>query len=109
LLRSLENHDRKEAVSVDDYTVEHIMPQNPNLSAAWQSELGPHWQEVQAKYLHTIGNLTLTGYNSELSDLPFEQKRTMPGGFADSPIRLNRSLAALQHWSEKETVDQNHD
>jgi predicted transport protein len=47
-------------------------------------------------------SLTLTGYNSELSDRPFLEKRNMPGGFADSPIRLNRSLAALEHWNEDE-------
>ena len=68
LLRKLENHDRKERVDVDSYTIEHVLPQNPDLSPEWQQELGPEWQTVQERYLHTIGNLTLTGYNSELSD-----------------------------------------
>jgi uncharacterized protein with ParB-like and HNH nuclease domain/predicted transport protein len=102
LLRKLENHGRKEWVDVESYTIEHVMPQNPNLSAEWQADLGPNWQEVQAKYLHTVGNLTLTGYNSELSDRPFVEKRNMPGGFADSPIRLNRGLANLERWDERE-------
>jgi hypothetical protein len=66
---------------------------NHNLSAQWQSELGDEWQSVQEKYLHTIGNLTLTGYNFELNDLPFSTKSTMEGGFIDSPLRLNRSVA----------------
>lgn len=103
LLSKLENHDRrKEQVNTEDYTIEHIMPQNERLSVAWQEELGPNWKEVQAQYLHTIGNLTLTGYNPELSDRPFQEKRNMEGGFADSPIHLNRSLARLEHWNEEE-------
>lgn len=102
LLNKLENYDEKELVNVDSCTIEHIMPQNEHLSAEWQAELGPNWQEIQARYLHTIGNLTLTGYNSVLSDRPFLEKRDMEGGFADSPIRLNRGLAKLWHWNKDE-------
>ncbi len=102
LLRKLENYRRKERVGIDDYTIEHILPQNENLSPSWQNELGENWQEIQARYLHTIGNLTLTGYNSELSDSPFLKKRNMAGGFADSPLRLNHSLAKLNTWNETE-------
>src|SRR6266700_4006616 len=102
LLRKLENYGQKELVNVESCTIEHIMPQNDQLSAEWLEELGPSWQEVHAKYLHTIGNLTLTGYNSELSDRPFWEKRDMEGGFAHSPIRLNRSLSTLEHWNNVE-------
>lgn len=102
ILRKLENHDRKEKVDVEGYTIEHIMPQNENLSDEWKQELGANWVEIHSRYLHTIGNLTLTGYNSELSDRPFLQKRDMEGGFSDSPIRLNKSLAKLDHWNEDE-------
>jgi len=105
LLRKLENHNRKELVSVESYTIEHIMPQNKNLSDEWKEELGESWKEVHEKYLHTIGNLTLTGYNSELSYKPFKVKRDMEGGFADSPIRLNQSLAKLEHWNENEILN----
>jgi uncharacterized protein with ParB-like and HNH nuclease domain/predicted transport protein len=101
-LRRVENYDRKEKVNVEDYTIEHVMPQNENLSDAWQKELGENWKQVHERYLHTLGNLTLTGYNSELSDRPFIDKRNMQGGFADSPIRLNRSLAVLDQWNEDE-------
>ena len=101
LLRKLENHDRKENVVVDDYTIEHIMPQNTNLSKKWRDELGEDWETVQSIYLHTIGNLTLTGYNSELSDRPFVEKQSMKGGFADSPIRLNRGLAKVSTWNKE--------
>ncbi len=103
LLRKLENHDRpKELVNVENYTIEHIMPQNLKLSQEWQAELGENWKEVQATYLHTIGNLTLTEYNSEYGDRPFLEKRNLKGGFADSPLHLNRMLAKLDHWSERE-------
>jgi predicted transport protein len=103
MLRKLENHGSKEWANIEDYTIEHIMPQNVHLSSQWQEELGPNWKEVHARYLHTIGNLTLTGYNSELSDRLFPDKRDdMKGGFAKSPIRLNQSLATVKHWNEEE-------
>lgn len=104
LLRKLENYGRKEPVIVEEYTIEHIMPQNENLSAIWRASLGEDWERVHTKYLHTIGNLTLTGYNSELSDRPFNEKQKMPGGFADSPIRLNRDLASIDYWDESTIV-----
>lgn len=55
LLRKLENHNRKEKMSVENYTIEHIMPQNEELSEAWRQDLGPDWQKVHAEYLHTLG------------------------------------------------------
>lgn len=102
LLRKLENHENKQPVHcIEDYTVEHVMPQNPDLSDEWKEELGENWQEVQEKYLHTIGNLTLTGYNPELSDHSFsEKKEHEPGGFRDSRLRLNDSLLQVQKWNE---------
>lgn len=99
-LRRLENHDRKERVPVGDYTIEHILPQNENLSAMWREALGPDWQRVQETWLHTLGNLTLTGYNAEYSDRPFREKRDMQGGFKESPLRLNEGLGALDTWNE---------
>lgn len=97
-LRRLENHDRKEHVPVEEYTIEHILPQNPNLSRQWREDLGPNWREVQEEWLHTLGNLTLTGYNAQYSDRPFTEKRDMQGGFKDSPIRLNETLRHLEKW-----------
>ena len=99
-LRRLENYDRKERVPVDEYTIEHIMPQNEGLSAAWREALGSEWQKVHERWLHTLGNLTLTGYNSEYSDRPFSEKRDMPGGFGASPLRLNQGLGFLETWNE---------
>ena len=102
LLRKLENFERKERVDVDSYTIEHVLPQNPDLSPEWQEELGPDWKGIQETYLHTIGNLTLTGYNPELSDRPFSDKLTIKGGFRESPLRLNQYLAKVEHWNETE-------
>ena len=99
-LRRLENHDRKERVPVDEYTIEHILPQNPDLSLAWQQALGVDWQRVQQQWLHTLGNLTLTGYNAEYSDRPFAEKRDMSGGFRQSPLKLNAGLGQLEDWNE---------
>ena len=99
-LRRLENFNRKELVPVDEYTVEHILPQNKNLSQAWQNALGDDWKNIQETWLHTLGNLTLTGYNSEYSDHSFAQKRDREGGFAQSPLRLNQGLRKLDTWNE---------
>jgi len=101
-LRRLENAGRKERVSVDEYTIEHIMPQNDDISAAWRTALGSEWMRVKETWLHTLGNLTLTGYNSEYSDKPFADKRDMGGGFKDSPLRLNEGLGQLEQWNEDE-------
>lgn len=100
-LRRLENHGRKERVSVDEYTIEHIMPQNENLSDKWKADLGEDWEQIQKTYLHTLGNLTLTGYNPELSDRPFIEKRDMTGGFKDSPLRINAGLGGKETWDEQ--------
>lgn len=102
LLSKLENFKRKEFVNVDEYTIEHILPQNQNLSEEWQNMLGEEWQDIQKKYLHTLGNLTLTGYNSEMSDHSFARKKCIEGGFDDSPLRLNTYLRTASQWTPLE-------
>lgn len=104
-LRRLENHGRKERIVVEDYTIEHILPQNEVLSSAWQEELGPDWKQIQQKYLHTLGNLTLTGYNSEYSDYPFVYKRDQvinadgkKIGFKYSALNINEGLGEVEKW-----------
>jgi uncharacterized protein with ParB-like and HNH nuclease domain/predicted transport protein len=101
-LRRLENYERKERVVLDDYTIEHILPQNESLSKAWRADLGAGWKRVHETWLHTAGNLTLTGYNSEYSDRSFKEKRDMTGGFKESPLRLNAGLAAIDRWDEEQ-------
>ena len=100
-LRRLENHERRERVTVAEYTIEHILPQNENLSPAWKAELGPEWKRVQDTWLHTLGNLTLTGYNSDYSDKSFHDKRDLKDkGFRCSPLKLNAGLGQLENWNE---------
>ena len=103
-LRRLENHDRKERVAVDEYTIEHILPQNEDLSPEWREALGSDWQRVQQTWLHTLGNLTLTAYNADYSDRPFTEKRDMPNapekGLKQSPLKLNQGLGVLETWNE---------
>ncbi|GHS51164.1 DUF262 and DUF1524 domain-containing protein [Helicobacter pylori] len=96
----LENFDRKERVYTHEYTTEHIMPQH--LTEEWERDLGENFQEIHNKYLHTIGNLTLTGYNPEYSNKSFQEKRDMEKGFKDSPLRLNQSLRDLESFGEEE-------
>ncbi|MCU7882747.1 MAG: DUF262 and DUF1524 domain-containing protein [Candidatus Thiodiazotropha sp. (ex Lucinoma annulata)] len=99
-LRRFENHGRKERVPVQDYTIEHIMPQNDDLNTQWRADLGDDWKRIHEQYLHTLGNLTLTGYNSEYSDRSFTEKRDMSGGFKESPLKLNQGLGACEVWNE---------
>ena len=104
-LRKMENFGKKELVAVENYTIEHILPQNPSLSAEWKKDLGDNWEEIQAKYLHTLGNLTLTGYNSEYSDKPFKEKKSMKGGFLQSPLTLNEKVREAEVWNESAILE----
>lgn len=100
-LRRLENYGRKELVAVDDYTIEHILPQNENLNEDWRNNLGSNWEDIQQNYLHTLGNLTLTGYNASYSDHSFKIKRDLEGtGFKFSPLKMNEGLGGLEVWNE---------
>ncbi|WRB78795.1 DUF262 and DUF1524 domain-containing protein [Helicobacter pylori] len=95
----LENFNTKEPVNTKECTIEHIMPQT--LTPEWQRDLGENFQAIHDKYLHTIGNLTLTGYNQEYSNNSFQEKRDMEKGFKQSPLKLNQSLKDLESFGEK--------
>ena len=105
ILSRLENFENKAPIIIENYTIEHIMPQNKNLSLEWQADLGDEWQEVQKKYLHTIGNLTLTAYNSEMSDKCFMEKMDMEGGFKESALRLNKYVVLQNTWNEEHIIE----
>ena len=100
ILRHLEMYNNKGNVVVENYTIEHIMPQNQNLSSEWIAMLGDNWKEIQKNYLHTVGNLTLTAYNSEMSDKSFNEKMNMEGGFKQSALRLNSYLVLQTEWNK---------
>ncbi len=99
-LERLENFDTKEPVNTNECTTEHIMPKK--LDEEWKRDLGENFQAIHEKYLHTIGNLTLTGYNSEYSNRSFQEKQDMKGGFKQSPLKLNQGLKDLESFGEKE-------
>lgn len=101
ILSSLENFDNKAPIRIENYTIEHIMPQNPNLSREWQNMLGSNWKTIQQTFLHTIGNLTLTAYNEKMSDSSFLRKRDMEGGFRESALRLNAYVVKQDRWDEE--------
>lgn len=96
LLTRLENKNSKEIVDLDNYTIEHIMPQTLNTN--WKEILGANWKKNHEEYLNNIGNLTLTKYNSEYSNDNFENKLNMENGFKDSPLRLNKMIAEYSSW-----------
>ncbi|WRA84538.1 DUF262 and DUF1524 domain-containing protein [Helicobacter pylori] len=99
-LERLENFDTKEPVNTQECTIEHIMPQTLNLE--WERDLGENFQAIHEKYLNTIGNLTLTGYNEKYSNNSFQKKRDMEKGFKQSPLRLNQSLRDLEVFGEEQ-------
>ena len=103
LLEELERYNNKEVVNFEELQIEHIMPQT--LTDEWKKELGSGWELTYQKYLDTLGNLTLTGYNPEYSNKLFIEKRDMKKGFKDSGLQLNRDLAKLEKWTEKEILD----
>lgn len=102
LLSILENgvNAIKEIVQIDsDTTIEHIMPQNKD-NEDWRREIGENFDVVYDRYLHTLGNLSLTGYNSELSDKKFKEKVDMIKAKSKFVV-LNQDVVDKQNWNEK--------
>lgn len=97
LLTEVENQG-KERIVTDNLTIEHIMPQNKNLSSAWQIMLGENWESDRDRLLHTLGNLTLTGYNSELGDKPFEEKKELLEQNTHA-VRLYSDIKECESWN----------
>lgn len=104
LLTQIENQG-KEILVTENLTIEHIMPQNKNLSKEWQYMLGENWYDLWTKYLHTLGNLTLTGYNSELGDRPFEEKKDLLEAKKSKILILNESINSCSKWTENEIME----
>lgn len=103
LFERLENYGTVETKDVythidqGTYTIEHIMPQH--LTAEWTEALGPDYESIHQTWLHRLANLTLTGYNPDLSNHSFLDKRDDPnGGYATSGLRMNQKIAQLDSW-----------
>ena len=113
ILERMENRDSKECHDVvkqlteKTISIEHIMPQT--LSDKWKEALGEEWERIHQQYLHTMANLTLTGYNSQYSNLTFIEKRDMEKGFNDSAFRLNNYVKSCSQWTEAEMKQRQHD
>ena len=76
ILGKIEEYNAKVPVDFRNskVTIEHIMPQT--LSDEWKAMLGTHYEEIYKTYLHNIGNLILTEFNSEIGNKPFKDKKT---------------------------------
>jgi len=96
-----EAYGHKEKVNLNDpkIQVEHVLPQTISNNAAgrsWKAMLGENWEEMQEKYIHTLGNLTLTGYNPDLSNSSFDKKKEL---LQESHLELNKHFTELQAWN----------
>ena len=91
--------DHKEPVDLAQATIEHVLPQT--MTPEWESELGLGFEEVHGRLIDTFGNLTLTGYNPELGNIPFSEKKIK---LQNTHIELNRWILERQNWRGLEIV-----
>ena len=96
LLERLENFENKEPTKTKDLQIEHIMPQNPE---NWKEMLGKDWQQIHNDWLHRLGNLTLTGYNPDMSNSSFEKKKAF---YDKSPLHLTDYVRKQSQWTAAE-------
>jgi len=105
ILEQLEDSfGHKEKVDIRDpdrIQIEHIMPRKEDLSPNWSEMLGNDAIEIHKTYLHTLGNLTLTGYNQELGAKSFPDKKSKYAEHG-SHIELNKYILAQEQWTEAE-------
>ena len=104
ILDWLENAGYREPSPVQGFSIEHIMPQDVDGVLEWREMLGVDWRAIHEVWLHRLGNLTLTAYNSAYSNRPFEQKKTIPGGFQESAVRLNCDVRDQARWTAEEIM-----
>ena len=88
------------------YTIEHIMPQH--LTPVWTEALGANATEIHDTWLHRLANLTLTGYNSNLSNKTFAEKRdSKEGGYKASGLKMNQKISCKESWGLPELEERN--
>lgn len=104
LLTTLENSwHAKDPLDFSEgtFSTEHIMPKNALNSVEWREVLGDDCERVYDELLNTLGNLTLTAYNPELSDAPFAEKKAhFKGGFDQDYLVISKELHDLDVWDE---------
>lgn len=99
-LYNIEKYQHREIVELDQLTVEHIMPQT--LTPKWKIDLGRDGDEIHKLYKDTIGNLTITKYNSEISNKSFEDKKDI---YINSNIKLTRDISKYDKWDKDSIID----
>ncbi len=104
LLESLENFNTAYIVHVDELSIEHIMPQK--LTKQWKEALGHNWEVIHKKYLHTLGNLSLTANNSKLSNKTLEKKQVED--YQNNKLALNFKLDDISEWNENTILQRGH-
>ncbi|WP_248965304.1 GmrSD restriction endonuclease domain-containing protein [Sphaerisporangium perillae] len=102
VLRRLEkSYGGKESVELSDkkITIEHVLPQSP--TAEWREQLATEGdaERIHKELVHTLGNLTLSGYNSELSNMSFAKKRDF---LAHTSLVMNQEIAKHERWGKAE-------
>lgn len=99
LLLAIENHESNEQLESDTLSVEHIMPQT--LQPAWTKMLGKDYERIHDEYLHTLGNLSLTGYNAKMSNKSFKEKQETLEKHSKA-VELNRDVINQEVWTDLE-------
>jgi alkylated DNA nucleotide flippase Atl1 len=101
-----ESYGSREPVQIGKLTIEHVLPQSPGPdwlgAVAAELKPGESVDDVYEALVHTLGNLTLTGYNSALSNKPFDVKRPL---LADSGVAMNKEIAAQPDWGRERILD----
>ena len=97
LLSVIEN-STKEHIDVSNLTIEHILPQKEN-AAVWRKEIGEDYDSVYDLYLHTLGNLTITGHNSELGTKAFNDKKKIIKDNSKANV-LNKDVLSVDRWNK---------
>lgn len=98
ILLRLENKDNNEKVDIATLSIEHFMPQA--LTNSWKAKLGDKYQFIHDKYLHNIGNLSLSGDNTQLGNKSFEEKKQILK--EQSRLKLNQYFINAANWDEQE-------
>lgn len=99
ILESIEASLSKERVDTKTLNIEHIMPQS--LNKEWKVMLGGNYSSIHKKWLHTLGNLTLTGYNTELSNKPFEEKLVHLQNYSNLALNKYYQQQKVDNWNEE--------
>jgi len=92
--------DIAEGISQGRLTIEHVMPQA--LTSAWREMLGEDADKTHTELVHTLGNLTVTGYNPTYSNSSFERKLNRENGISQSPYRLNDYIKKQKVWGRSQ-------